>query len=65
MLPLEWSDTMAHVVGLMATDGNLSRDGRHLAFDSGDIELIETFQACLGWPIPFRTKVSKLGGTDF
>lgn len=42
-LPLEWSDTMAYVVGLIATDGNLSRDSLHLAFDSGDLELIHTF----------------------
>lgn len=47
-LPLEWSDTMAYVVGLLATDGNLSRDGRHIAFDSGDPDLIATFLTCLG-----------------
>lgn len=66
-MPLEWSDTMAYVVGLLATDGNLSRDGRHLAFDSGDLELIRTFLACLGHPDAHvrRSKRSGFGGTDY
>lgn len=65
-LPLEWSDTMAYVVGLMATDGDLSRDGRHLAFDSGDLELIRTFLSCLGHPYAHtRSKRSELGGPDY
>lgn len=65
-LPLEWSDTMAYVVGLMATDGNLSRDGRHLSFDSGDLELIRTFLSCLGHPHAHtRSKRSEKGGIAY
>lgn len=65
-LPLEWSDTMAYIVGLMATDGNLSRDGRHLSFDSGDLQLIHTYLSCLGHPYAHtRIKWSGLGGMDY
>lgn len=57
---------MAYVVGLMATDGNLIRDGRHLAFDSGDLELIHTFRSCLGHPYAHtRSKRSELGGMAY
>lgn len=43
-----WSPELAYAVGLIATDGNLSKDGRHLTLTSADRELIETFQQCLG-----------------
>src|SRR2546428_1503491 len=35
-LPLEWSSTMAYVVGLLATDGCLSKDRRHIILTSCD-----------------------------
>jgi len=44
-------------VGLIATDGNLSSDGRHLEFTSKDLEQLETFKRCLnlknriGWKL--------------
>lgn len=44
----EWSPAVAYAVGLIVTDGNLSKDGRHLTFTSADRDLIETFCACLG-----------------
>lgn len=44
---IKWTNTLAYVVGLMATDGNLSRDGRHLEFTSKDMELLITFKRCL------------------
>jgi hypothetical protein len=33
---------------LIAADGSLSKDGRHINFTSKDLELIRTFQRCLG-----------------
>lgn len=42
-----WSPKLAYVVGLLATDGNLSKDGRHITFRSSDIEQIQTFKKCL------------------
>ena len=50
-LPLEWSDTMAYVVGLIATDGSLSKDRRHVTFDSADADLVATYLTCLGRPV--------------
>lgn len=42
-----WSQKMAYIVGLIATDGNLSKDGRHINFTSKDILLVELFKKCL------------------
>lgn len=62
-LPLEWSETMAYVVGLMATDGCLITKGRrHLAFDSGDECLVRTLLACIGCHPTYRPKRDKRSG---
>lgn len=42
-----WTRDLAYVIGLIATDGNLSRDGRHLSVSSQDIELLQTVRRCL------------------
>ena len=44
----EWTPQLAYVVGLLATDGNLSKDGRHITMRSKDIDLMEMFLSCLG-----------------
>lgn len=44
---IEWSSAFAYAIGLIATDGNLSIDGRHINFTSKDLELVETFKKCL------------------
>jgi hypothetical protein len=62
-LPLEWSPVMAYVVGLLATDGCLSSDRRHIILTSRDRQLVETFLGCLGRPIRYskgRTRRGKL-----
>lgn len=43
-----WTHNLAYVVGLITTDGNLSKDGRHLAFTSNDLDLIESLKNTLG-----------------
>lgn len=43
----DWSPKLAYAVGLIATDGNLSSDGRHLSVVSKDQDLLETLRACL------------------
>lgn len=43
-----WTPELAYVVGLIATDGNLSPDGRHLAIPSRDRSLLESIRSCLG-----------------
>lgn len=60
-LPLEWSDVMAYVVGLMATDGCLISGRRSLNFKSEDRQLVETFLRCLGRPLELSAAVTKKG----
>src|SRR5205809_5416935 len=42
-----WSPEIAYVVGLVATDGNLSRIRYGLTLSSNDIDLLETVRRCL------------------
>src|SRR3989338_2921754 len=42
-----WTPDLAYAIGLIATDGNLSKDGRHITLRSSDKELLETFRKCL------------------
>lgn len=44
----KWAPRLAYAVGLITTDGCLSKDGRHIDFTSQDMEQIETFKKCLG-----------------
>ena len=60
-LELEWSETMAYVVGLLATDGCLSSDRRHIILTSRDRALVETFLACLGRPIKYTAGRTRRG----
>lgn len=43
-----WSPELAYAIGLIATDGCLSNDGRHLDFTSKDRAQIENLRKCLG-----------------
>lgn len=43
-----WSPELAYAIGLIATDGCLSNDGRHLFFVSKDLEQIKNLKKCLG-----------------
>jgi hypothetical protein len=43
-----WSPSIAYAVGLIATDGNLSPDRRHLSIPSKDLDLLESLRDCLG-----------------
>ncbi|MDO8496534.1 MAG: hypothetical protein Q7S43_03725 [bacterium] len=49
---------MAYAIGLLATDGCLYNDGRHINFTSKDIQLIRTFKKCLD----LKNKVSRKSG---
>jgi hypothetical protein len=56
---LAWSAPVAYAIGLIATDGNLSRDGRHISVVSKDLDLLETLRRCLGLQVSvakFETK---------
>jgi DNA-binding CsgD family transcriptional regulator len=43
-----WSPNLAYAVGLIATDGNLSKDRSRVEFISTDLELIELYCRALG-----------------
>lgn len=44
---ITWSANMAYAVGLITTDGNLSKDGRHIFLVSKDLDQIQNFRKCL------------------
>ena len=44
---MKWSPNLAYAIGLVATDGNLSQDGRHITLTSADKSLLQTFAKCL------------------
>lgn len=50
-----WSPELAYAVGLLATDGNLSKDGRHINFTSKDLLQVRNFKKCLG----LKNKIGK------
>ncbi len=43
---MRWTADLTYAIGLIATDGSLSKDGRHIDLTSKDIEQIKTF-ACI------------------
>jgi hypothetical protein len=43
----DWNSNLAYAIGLLVTDGNLSKDGRHFNFTSKDKNLIKIFANCL------------------
>ena len=53
-----WTSDLAYIVGLIASDGNLSKDGRHMTFVSKDLQLIKTFKKCLGLGVKIGKKQS-------
>ena len=44
---IKWTPEFAYAIGLLTTDGNLSKDGRHLEFSSKDIQLVKSFKKCM------------------
>lgn len=64
-IAIRWSPSLAYIIGLIATDGCLYNDGRHLAFVSKDLQLIETFQKCLGIRVKIAIKKSGFAKNNF
>ncbi len=59
---IEWSPDFAYALGLLATDGNLSPDGRHFDLTSNDVEQLENFMCCLGIKMKIGHKKSGFTG---
>lgn len=53
-----WSSELAYAIGLLATDGCLSTDGRHLDLTSKDMEQLKNFLKCLGIKNRIGKKIS-------
>lgn len=54
-IKIKWSPEFAYAIGLIATDGSLSKDGRHIVLVSKDQEMIDNFMKALN----FRNKIGK------
>lgn len=44
---IRWSGNFAYAIGLLVSDGSLSKDGRHVSFVSVDIDQVENFLMAL------------------
>jgi hypothetical protein len=64
-LPLEWSDDMAYIVGLTATDGCLYTGFRKINFKSCDRELVDTYRGLLGRTNRIKEQTTRTGGTAY
>ena len=64
-LALEWSDSMAYVVGLTATDGCLFTGLRKINFKSNDRDLVATYLAALGRTNRIKSASTRTGGVVY
>jgi hypothetical protein len=64
-LPLAWSDEMAYIVGLTATDGCLITGRRAINFKSGDRQLVETYLCLLGRENRVKSHPTAAGGIAY
>lgn len=62
--PWTWTPDIAYAVGLLATDGNLSPDGRHVSLTSNDREQLETFLKCINRTARIGTTRGGFGTTS-
>lgn len=58
----EWTPELAYAIGLITTDGNLSKDGRHMELTSKDLGQLKNFQRCLGIKVKVGYKTSGYTG---
>lgn len=61
LIDTNWSPNLAYAIGLITTDGCLSKDGRHIDLTSKDREQLENFNRCLGISTRISVKHSGLG----
>lgn len=62
---IKWSPEFAYAIGLIATDGCLLKDRRHVDFTSKDREQIENFIRCLGVRLKIGKKTNGAKGSAF
>lgn len=59
-IKIKWSPKFAYAIGLLATDGCLYNDGRHISFTTKDFEQAGHFKNALGLKVKIGTKFSGL-----
>jgi len=59
---ISWNPEIAYATGLLATDGCLSIDGRHIELTSKDEEQLKNFMYCIDKDVVIRTKTSGFTG---
>src|SRR5438445_10135033 len=64
-LPLAWSEDMAYIVGLTATDGCLITGRRAINFKSSDRQLVETYLRLLGRKNRVKSQPTETRGTVY
>ncbi len=60
----EWSANLAYAIGLIATDGCLSKDGLLIDLTSKDREQLQNFSHCLGVKFTIGSKLNGHGGKN-
>ena len=55
----QWSPEIAYGVGLIASDGCLQSDGRHISLTSVDMEQLENFSFAIGRKLPISPNQNK------
>lgn len=61
----KWSPKLAYAIGLLATDGCLSSDGRHFDLTSMDIDQLNNFLYCLNLKNKIGKKTSGYSGKSY
>lgn len=61
---IRWSQDFAYVIGLIATDGCLYNDKRHISFVSADLDLVKLFKKILKLKVKTGLKLSKKGNMN-
>jgi hypothetical protein len=56
-----WSSKLAYAVGLITTDGCLSKNGRHIDLTSQDREQLKNFMYCIDKNVPISWKPAGYG----
>lgn len=62
---LQWSPKFAYAIGLIAADGCLSKDGRHIDLTSTDKAQVILFRKCLGLTCKVGKKYSSSGNLAY
>ena len=62
---IRWSSNFAYAIGLLTSDGNLEKDGRHMNLKSAEKEMINNFKTALNLDNPVNYYSNKNGTKRF